>query len=438
MPYEVPLVFSQADEMLDTLGGVWTHVLLPVFIILGMLVVIYFLLHNVGKWTLKGGKVSLISMIVILCLGSVVATQRSTPYVFLPKAQSTSIKNMYTVLSWSIAKEIPKILGKKNKLPHFKPYSIQDNKIKKPQTIVVIMGESLGAKYMSLYGFGKNTTPKLNKRKDSLSYTWGYSAGINTDVAVPTFFAAKREPQNNMVFLKGDTNLFTMAKNAGYKTHYITTQRLTVMGGFLGGSVDVLHSKSYFAQKGEIYDDVLVEYLKNIDVSKKNFIVLHQRNSHSPYDKYTPKEYDSFKFDKHNFKSYMQGSYYNSVLYTDTLIDNMMHILDKQKQSAVLFFTSDHGEMLGNKDEEGRFGHLFLGYADAKVPMITYTNKSAAYLKEPLNLEGVISHYQFVKKIVTMLGKDIINDNENGEFYINGVDISGSQGYITYKKRGKL
>ncbi len=438
MPYEIPMFFAQSEEMLDTLEGVWSYMFVPVAILIGMLALIYFILKRVNTWTLKGGKLSLFMMIFILLIGSVVATQRKTPYVFLPKAQSTSIKNMYTVLSWSMAKEMPSVFGKENVLPRFKPYTIKDVKIKKPQTIVVVMGESLGAKYMSLYGFEKETTPKLNNRKNELLYTWGYSAGINTDVAVPTFFALKREPQNNMVFLKGETNLFTMAKNAGYKTHYITTQRLTVMGSFLGGSVDVLRSKSYFKSKEEVYDEVLLEYLKNIDFSKKNFIVLHQRNSHSPYDKYTPKAYHTFKFDKDDYTSYMRGSYYNSVLYTDTLLDSMIHVLEKQEKSAVLFFTSDHSEMLGMKDEEGRFGHLFLGYADAKVPMITYVNKSATYLQSTLNLENVISHYQFAKKITNVLGKDILNPNENGEFYINGVDISGSQGYLTYKNRGKL
>jgi hypothetical protein len=116
----------------------------------------------------------------------------------------------------------------------------------------------------------------------------------------------------------------------------------------------------------------------------------------------------------------------------------MMSILDKQEKAAVLLFTSDHSEMLGMKDEEGRFGHLFLGYADAKVPMLIYTNNAAKYLKSTLSLEGVISHYQFGKQIAIVLGKDILNPNENGQFYINGVDISGSQEYLSYENKGSL
>lgn len=438
MPYEIPMLFNQTDEMLDTLEGVWTYMLLPVFILFFMLVMMYVLLKKIEPMSLKGGKLPIITTVFILCIGTLVATQRQTPYVFLPKVQSTSIKNMYNVLSWSIAKELPRILGKEIQKPHFHSYNVKDINVSTPQTVVVVMGESLGARYMSLYGFEKETTPELDARKSQLAYTWGYSSGINTDVSVPTFFLLKREPENNMVFLKGKTNLFTLAKKAGYQTHYITTQRLTVMGGFLGENVDTLLSKKDFKGEGNVYDEVLLEYLEKIDFSQKNFIVLHQRNSHSPYDKYTPKEYHKFKFDKNNYKEYMRGSYYNSVLYTDALIGKMIDILEKKNKAAVLFFTSDHSEMLGMKDEEGRFGHLYLGLFDAKVPLITYHNQAARYLKNTLKLDGVISHYQFTKKIARVLGKEIYNPNENGKFYINGVDISGTQGYLTYDALGEL
>ncbi len=439
MPYEIPMLFSQSGEMLDTLEGVWSYMMLPIILFIIMLILLYIILKKSNHIVLKGKYIPIILTLLILSLGSVVASKRESPYVFLPKVESSSIKNMYNVLSWSIAKELPKMLGEHKEITHFKSYMVNDTSIKKrPHTIIVVMGESLGAKYMSLYGFKKETTPKLDKIKNELLYTWGYSAGVNTDVSVPTFFMLKREPKNNMIFLKGKTNLFALAKQAGYTTHYITTQKLTVLGGFLGNNVDNILSKKDFNSKNGTFDEVLVDYLRQVDFSKKNFIVLHQRNSHSPYVKQTPKEFYKFKFIGKKYKEYMQNSYFNSLLYTDTLYTEIIKIAKEQSSSAIVFFTSDHSEMLGNRDENGRFGHSYLGFSDAKVPMIIYLNKRALDLNLSLNLKDVISHYQFGKLIAKSLGKRIINPNEDGEYFINGVDISGSQGYLKYKKLGVL
>lgn len=438
MPYEVPMLFSQSEEMLDTLQGVWGYMILPVVIFVVMLLLLYVILKRSRTVTLKGRYIPLILTLLLLSAGSIVASKRESPYVFLPKVESSAVKNMYNVLSWSIAKELPKLMGAKSKLPHYQPYTVHDIPIENPHTIIVVMGESLSAKYMSLYGFDKPTTPKLERHKERLLYTWGYSAGVNTDVAVPTFFMLKREPQNNMVFLKGETNLFALAKEAGYKTHYITMQKLTILGGFLGSNVDVVLSKKDFNAQNKFYDEALVEYLKGVDFSKKNFIVLHQRNSHSPYDKQTPEAFYKFPFAGKPYKTYMRNSYYNSVLYTDTLYDEIIQVVKKQGKSAMVFFTSDHSEMMGNQDEEGRFGHSFLGFADAKVPLMIYLNDKAQPLKSSFELKDLFSHYQFGKLIAKSLGKEIINPNENGQYFINGVDISGTQGYLTYTKRGAL
>jgi glucan phosphoethanolaminetransferase (alkaline phosphatase superfamily) len=437
MPYEVKMLFSQSEEMADTLKGLYGFMLLPLFIYLLMLFGLKYLLGKVSPYTLKGDRVPLVLIVIVLMIGPIVASQRKSPYVFLPKLESSAIKNMYNVLSWSAAHEIPRIFSHQ-KVTTYQPYKIEENGIALPQTVIVVMGESLGAKYMSLFGFDKETTPFLKSHRDQLHYTWGYSAGVNTDVSVPTFFLLKREPENNFVFLKGETNLFGLAKEAGYTTHYITTQKLTILGGVLGETVDHLMSKKDFEAEGKHYDQVLVDYLKQVDFGKKNFIVLHQRNSHTPYDKQTPSAFYHFHFKGKSYSEYMRNSYYNSLRYTDALYKEMINVVSRLDKPAVIFFTSDHSEMLGNKDENGRFGHSYLDFADAKVPMMIYHNTAAAYLDDTLRLEGVISHYQFAKLIAQTLGKKVINPNEDGKYYINGVDISGAQGYLTYTKREAL
>lgn len=440
MPYEIPMLFNQSSEMLDTVKGIWGYIVIyPIVIYIVTLAIIYIFLHKIDNFVIKIKILPIFLSIIILIVGTIIASQRTSPYLFLPKAESTSIKNMYNVLSWTFSKEIPKLItGNKNNIAKFSPYIIEPMKHEKPQTIIVVMGESLGAKYMSLFDFNITTTPKLDKRKIDLEFTWGYSGGINTDVSVPTFFLLKREPQNNLILLKEESNLFALAKKSGYITHYITTQKLTVLGGFLGNNVDVTLSKKDLQKGNKNYDSSLVDYLKTIDFSKKNFIVLHQRNSHSPYAKQTPKEFYKFDFKGKPYKEYMRNSYFNSLLYTDTLYDEIIHIIEKEKKAGIVFFTSDHSEMLGYPDEGGKYGHTYLGFEDTKVPMMVYKNEAMKKYPDLVHLKNIISHYQFGLSIARTIGYNIINPNENGTYFINGVDISGNQGYLKYQKKDKL
>ncbi len=425
MPYEIAMS-DQIPEMIDTLGEVIKYTYIPVLLFIIQIVSLALFL----KPKRPAIRYAPLIILLLLAIGPISAIKRKRAYIYLPKATSLSLKNTFNALSWYMAKE----LFSTKKRPTFKEY--QAKKIAKPlaKNIIVIMGESLNAKYMSLFGYAKISTPYLDilKNGPNFLYTWGYSAGVTTDVSVPSFFALKREPQNIAPLMKPTTNLLNLAKQQGFKTHYVTTQNLFVIGGVLADFADV--TKVF---KG--YDEKLVEYLKSVDFNTSNFIILHQRNSHSPYEKYTPPAFYHFPFKGLPYKEYMLRSYLNSILYTDYIIKEVFKTSDRLNECTITFVTSDHGEMMGAKDEGERFGHVFLGFADAKVPMLIYANKACKkeVLKQ-LGLQNVISHYQFGKLIAKSLGYTIINPNEDGSYYINGVGIAGEKGFIQYRKKGKL
>ncbi|BCD62709.1 hypothetical protein NitYY0826_C1592 [Nitratiruptor sp. YY08-26] len=426
MPYEIGLA-DQIPEIIDTLANVIRYTYMPLILYFIQMVALSIFLKRA-----QAVHIQYIPLLIVLLLliGPISAIKRKRAYIYLPKATSFSFKNTYNALSWYIAKEAFK---KQNK-PHFKPYKVTKLKKPLPQNIIVVMGESLNAKYMSLFGYPKESTPYLDKLKfgPNFHYTWGYSAGVTTDVSVPTFFALKREPQNITPLVKPDTNLLHLAKEQDYKTHYITTQNLFVIGGVLSDFSDV--TKVFHG-----YDELLANYLNTVDFNRSNFIILHQRNSHSPYEKYTPPRFYHFQFKDLPYKEYMRGSYLNSVRYTDYILHTVFQKADMLPGCNVVFFTSDHGEMMGDKDEGGRFGHVYLGFADAKVPLLIYYTKSCpVQITKDFNLSSVISHYQFGKIIARTLGFAVNNPNEDGSYYINGVGIAGEKGFLRYTKKGKL
>ena len=426
MPYEIAQI-DQVAEILDTLSDILRYTYLPILIFIVQVVFLALFLKKASSF-----KIPYIALFIalLLLIGPISAAKRDRAYIYMPKSTSLSFKNTYNALSWYLAK----VAFKQKPHKKFKPYQVIDLNTTSPHNIIVVMGESLSAKEMSLFGYPKKTTPHLDKLKNApnFRYTWGYSGGISTDVAVPSFFTLKREPQNIAPIATNKTNLLRLAKQKGYTTHYITTQTLFIIGGVLADFAD--HTKVY---KG--YDQLLVDYLDKIDWNKKNFIVLHQRNSHSPYEKYTPSSFAKFVYKNLPFKEYMQGSYCNSICYTDFLLGEIFKKVDSQKKCTVVFFTPDHAELIGRKDEKGKFGHGFLEFEDTKVPMIIYYNSACSKeITKNFDLKNVISHYQFAKIIAKTLGYNIINPNEDGSYYINGLDISGSSGFLRYTKKGKL
>ncbi len=419
-PYEVPLLFSQQEEIFDTLSHTWNYLLTPLILFLFQITALLWIVNKVKaiQWRFMP-----LVIVLLLLSGPIVAHKRKRAYVFLPKAHAFGIVNTYTSLSWFLGKE----LFKKQTTKAYPPYQVVDINITPPRNIIIIMGESVNAKYMSLFGFEKPSTPRLNtlKKDPQFLYGHGFSGGVTTDVAIPTFFLLKREPQNKNPLIDNTTNLVRLAKQRGYTVTFITMQNPMLLSGYIGGFTDKL-----IAMKG--YDEKLLQALKKIDWNKKNFIILHQRNSHSPYEKYTPKRFWKFPFKELDFHDYMFHSYLNSLRYTDYLVTEVFKVI--KKHGGVAFFTSDHGEMMGFPDEKGRYGHVVLDFADAKVPFLIYYQQLDPKLLPYIQKVNTIkSHYQFGKIIANSLGYKIINPDENGSFFINGVDILGEQGFLEYR-----
>ena len=424
-PYEIPLLFSQQDEIAETITHAWSYMAMPIILFGLQLAAIYLVLRATRKRTLYY-RYMWVVVALLLAAGPVVAHNRQRAYVFMPKAHALGIVNTYTTASWYLGKE----LFKERKAKKFAPYTLGELNITTPQNIIVIMGESANEKYMSLYGFDKPSTPRLEALKSDPHFLFGkgYSGAVTTDVALPTFFLLKREPQNQNPLVDNTTNLLRLAKKRGYTTTFITMQNPMLLSGYIGGFTDKV-----IAMKG--YDEKLLKALDQIDWSKKNFIVLHQRNSHSPYEKYTPRRFWHFAFDRDDFHDYMFHTYLNSLRYTDYIVTEVFKKIKDLNGSAVAFFTSDHGEMMGFADERGRYGHVVLDFADARVPFLVYHNgridpKLLPHLKKTTSIG---SHYQFGKIIANTLGYSVHNPAEDGSYYINGVDLFGEQGYLEYR-----
>jgi len=415
MPYQIDLVFSEYKDILDSLVSIKMNILIACL----MLIVYFYLFYLITRKLKLITKNFLVFILIILFL--------IFPF-FMLKKKSIYIPNSthFSYLNTLFAVDLF-VIGKflDQKKINYKPYKITKVDEGKP-IVIMVMGESLNYKRMHLYGWDINNTPRLDQLKADKNFIFkkAISSGINTPVSIVTFFNNKREPKNIELLFSQKVNILKLAKENNYSTYWLSMQEEGTSISTILNYADVKKTRKDFKAK---YDNILLNNLEIIDFSKKSFIVLHFRANHSPYEKYIPDSFYKWKFIDDDYHKYKVNSYYDSILYIDYLISSIIEYMKNNHKNFVLYFTSDHGEMLGFEDEGGRYGHSQLVWGDTYVPFIYYSDKYHKKLDKKY-----YNHYMISKMLTRDLGYNIINPNENGKYYINGVQIDGSAGWIEY------
>ena len=129
------------------------------------------------------------------------------------------------------------------------------NRVTKPRTLVLVIGESTQRGRMSLYGYPRETTPEL----DALHKTDPNLTVFNNVVTSRPYtieilqqaltFANEKNPDMYLT----QPSLMNMMKQAGYKTFWITNQqtmtaRNTMLTDFAPDRQAVLHEPATYAE----------------------------------------------------------------------------------------------------------------------------------------------------------------------------------------------
>lgn len=322
--------------------------------------------------------------------------------------------------------------------------------IKNPNVnVIFFQGESLTLKHMSCYGYKRPTTPYLDslKNQNNVVFKFGISSGVCTDVSLPLFFNMIRRPDGSHEIASTHRNLFKMAEQNGFETHFISTHQ----AGNFGLIQEYLFPAyiNHFAVLGRkqyALDNSLLNYLKKVDFSRPTFLVLQPGGSHSPYTDRYPAQFDYFKSDAATlFKQSQINAYDNSVRYTDYIVQQLIAITrSKTTRPTYIIFTSDHGEGLG---DNGVFGHNNLYVQqEHEVPIMIMAINGASldFLKQKTAIDintAYMSHYELSKIIAKLLGYRIEKlSTQHSGYYVTGSILNGLAGYnhITFTPLGHL
>ena len=224
--------------------------------------------------------------------------------------------------------------------------------------LILVIGESVAFSRTGLYGYVRQTTPRLAAVRDARPDDWvqlerAVANASATKVALPALLSGlfpSRESVEQHTF----PLLYHYVKAAGYKTALITSQSYAwnnLEGFFLDAGLDhafTLERSDAEIVNSEGMDDrrMLAEGLATIDrfAQEGPFVVVLQFNC-THYPGYSPPEvqvWDESGGDR-------DARYDNSIVYMDHLLGMLFEHLDETglADNTSVVFAADHGEDLG-------------------------------------------------------------------------------------------
>ncbi len=239
--------------------------------------------------------------------------------------------------------------------------NLKETQKKLPTTVVLVIGESTTRVHMGLYGYGRDTTPKLSSIKDELTvFNNVFASRPNTIESLEQVltFADQEHPD----LYKTTPSLISIMKQAGYKTYWITnqqtlTKRNTMLTTFAKQADEQIFLNNARRQNAYSLDEkVLAPYSKLLlKPDEKKLIVVHLLGTHMKYAYRYPDSFNHFKdatglpteVSPDSDKVELINSYDNAVLYNDYIVHELINRLKKSNHSnaqSLLVYFSDHGE----------------------------------------------------------------------------------------------
>ena len=354
--------------------------------------------------------------------------EEKTARFIYPRPNRHSFENFMRSVNCFLTGIAPKLLS--DQAEQFPDLSPPLQVIPNPdRNIVLVIGESLRADRMSLFGYDKETTPLLDSIAiiEPFTHNVVLAGGTMTRTAFAVLLNRLKYPGSNGQLTGYTNNLFRLAKENGFATHFISRQtksHLEIVDNLLGRQFldnyynydDILSS----LENASGFDSDLFPVLKDIDLNRNNLIILQQRGSHTPFSRQFPR----------NFKI-LAGDYDNTVLYTDYIFSEIYDYLKKNSpKETYLIFTSDHGEMLG--EVKGKKGHGWFEKEVWNVPYLYFA------INAPVSADNgqdmVRCHFDVSTLVQKLLGYDSeVESEDERTIYVNGSEMSALGGYMVFK-----
>ena len=225
--------------------------------------------------------------------------------------------------------------------------------------VVFIIGETTRWDHMGIFGYERNTTPKLAQEKNLAAFR-GYSCDTATKLSLRCMFVRQGGAEDNPQRTLKEQNIFAVLKQLGFSSDLYAMQSemwfySNTMANYIAYCEQIGAEPR---NRGKSVDDMLlVDEMKRGmaqgNASGKHLIILHTKGSHFNYTQRYPRSFAQWKpecvgVDNKCSKAELINSYDNSVTYVDHFIVSVLDQLRDKK--AIVFYAADHGESINERE----------------------------------------------------------------------------------------
>lgn len=235
-------------------------------------------------------------------------------------------------------------------MEHYAPFEMIDSadapsceeKPDKDIICILAVGESTRADHLGFNGYERQTTPQLSKIPQLHPLPHMLSYGGCTDRSLRGILCGWISDRPIM-----RSSFLSILRKHGYTCTYCTENADDMCNMFRNKPIIGAYLNGVNAYKGSV-KEVTADFIKDLPGAGKHFILLQNRIGHYPYDDY--KGYGQFSGDA--AAPEIVNHYDDTMLALDAMYGGI--IAGLQNRNAVLIFTSDHADFMG---EDNRWHH---------------------------------------------------------------------------------
>jgi glucan phosphoethanolaminetransferase (alkaline phosphatase superfamily) len=257
------------------------------------------------------------------------------------------------------------------------------------EVYVWIIGESSRPQNWSLFGYQRDTTPRLRSTHGVFPLPNMLTTAPVTAVAVPSMLSLQPITDWNSVLAQ--RSIVSAFNEAGFTTYWLSCQEADVSAG----SIPIVAAESMRrSYSSRAFDGELLEKFRNAlavaTPGQKLFFVLHTKGSHFEYSRRYPAAFMRFSASGGTYREQLVDSYDNSVLYTDWIVSEVIATLAKSGFASALIYSSDHGENLLDNDTQ-LLGHAIGNQYDLPTAAFIWLSDSLRAML-PKAAENLAAH----------------------------------------------
>lgn len=385
--------------------GVMNNTLISYFITGAVISIIFTVLrfrlvNNKHKMDVMVGGILLIVSLILLFLGKLPEDFMKTVKYGYSKNDIINVGRGFDIMPEKIYENFYHLFRNKLKMKYMvykrdslETGNIEHTKQNNGQIIIFVLTDALRPDHMSLYGYNRETTPYM-KQYGFIPFNDMYACETSTTRSVPCLLTSMKRGEDFLSYLT-KLSIFSVFKKADFFTAFISSQS-SISTSDTGQKVIADDADySFFNVNFEVkYDTDLIPYFDKLlqNNNENKLIVLQLNGSHWDYN-------TRFKLEDAKWKPLCEkfalecdvenliNSYDNSILTTDTLLKEIVErVKDK---NAVIYFSSDHGQFLGEDGfrlhAQGRLNFKEVGV----VPFAFWASEKA---KQNLNIDTILNN----------------------------------------------